>query len=147
MVYIFGMGRGLNFLGYGILVQKKVNEFAYSKALLFFIEDFDFFKNNTNMDIYFKQDGSTPHTSQSNQFLIKKLFGDSFIVWKGIYQKIELKGERLEPYHLNLIQKELNKEPEEQEEKKEKEKKRINQWKLFIIIKEIKELNQKIEEL
>ena len=41
----------------------------------------------------------------------------------------------------------MNKEPEEQEEKKEKEKKRINQWKLFIIIKEIKELNQKIEEL
>ena len=62
---------GLNFLEYGILLQKKVNEFAYSKALLLFIEDFDFFKNNTNMDIYFKQDGSTPYTSQSNQFLIK----------------------------------------------------------------------------
>ena len=31
------------------------------------------------MDIYFEQDGETPHTSQSNHFLIKKLFGDSFI--------------------------------------------------------------------
>ena len=31
------------------------------------------------MDIYFEQDGVTPHISQSNKFLIKKLFRDSFI--------------------------------------------------------------------
>ena len=40
-----------------ILVQNTVNEFAYAQVLLFFKEDFDFFKNNTNMDIYFEQDG------------------------------------------------------------------------------------------
>ena len=133
------------------------------------------------MNLYFEQDGTTPHTSQSNQFLIKKLFRDNFIQnppnspdlaypienicgylkpkikkrnpknleelkkftlkeWnsspdrmikqcgegyiKRLKKIIEIKGERLEPYHLNLIQKELNQEPEEQEEKQEQNEKR-----------------------
>ena len=62
-----------------ILVENTVNEFAYAQALLFFKEDFDNLKNNSNMIIYFEQDGATPHTSQSNKFLIQKLFGDKFI--------------------------------------------------------------------
>ena len=195
-----------------ILVQNTVNEFAYAQALLFFKEDFDFLKNNSNMNIYFEQDGATPHTSQSNQFLIKKLFGDNFIqnppnspdlaypienIWgylkpkikkrnpknleelkkftleewnsipeslikkcgegyiKRLKKIIELKGERLEPYHLNLIQKELNKEPEEQEENQEQKEKRnlpmkiiYNDKRLGILKKkEIANLRKRIKEL
>ena len=43
---------------------------------------------------------------------------------KSLKKIIEFKGERLEPYHLYLIKKKLNKEPEEQEEKKEQAKKK-----------------------
>ena len=37
-----------------ILVENTVNEFAYAQALLFFKEDFDNLKNNSNMEIYFE---------------------------------------------------------------------------------------------
>ena len=164
-----------------ILVQNTVNEFAYAQALLFFKEDFDILKNNSNKTLYFEQDGATPHTSQSNKFLIKRLFGDNFIqnppnspdlaypienIWgylkpkikkrnpknleelkkytleewnsipnriilkcvegyiKKLKKIIELGGERLEPYHLNLIQKELNDKQEELDEEHEQTEKK-----------------------
>ena len=195
-----------------ILVENTVNEFAYAQALLFFKEDFDNLKNNSNMEIYFEQDGATPHTSQSNKFLIQKLFGDKFIqnppnspdlaypienIWgylkpkikkrnpknleelkkftleewnsipnriikkcglgyiKRLKKIIELKGERLEPYHLNLIQKELNNEQGElDEEHEENEKKNLsmriiyNDKRLGILKKkEIANLRKRIKEI
>ena len=193
-----------------ILVENTVNEFAYAQALLFYKEDFDRMKENNNL--YFEQDGATPHTSQANKFLIKKLFGDKLIqnppnspdlaypienIWgylkpkikkrnpknlevlkkftieewnsipnkliqkcgmgyiKRVKKIIEIKGERLEPYHLNIIQKELNQEfPEKEDEQGQNEKKNLsmkiiyNDKRLGILKrKEIAQLRKKIKEI
>ena len=62
-----------------ILVENTVNEFAYAQMLLYFKEDFDKLQEKADEQLYFEQDGATPHTSESNKNLIKKLFGNNFI--------------------------------------------------------------------
>ena len=57
-----------------ILVENTVNEFAYAQMLLYFKEDFDKLQEKADEQLYFEQDGATPHTSESNKNLIKKLF-------------------------------------------------------------------------
>ena len=47
--------------------------------LLSFKEDFDKLQGKSDSPLYFEQDGATPHTSESNKKLIKKLFGNNFI--------------------------------------------------------------------
>ena len=61
------------------MVENTVNEFAYAQMLLYFKEDFDKLQEKVDEQLYFEQDGATPHTSESNKNLIKKLFGNSFI--------------------------------------------------------------------
>ena len=194
-----------------ILVENTVNEFAYAQALLFYKEDFDRLKKNCP-NLYFEQDGATPHTSQANKFLLEKLFGDNLIqnppnspdlaypienIWgylkpkikkrnpknleelkrftleewnsipiklikkcgmgyiKRVQKIIEIKGERLEPYHLNIIQKELNEEfPEKEDEPEQNEQKNLamkiiyNDKRLGILKKkEIAKLRKKIKDV
>ena len=193
-----------------ILVENTVNEFAYAQTLLFYKEDFDRLKNNS-INLYFEQDGATPHTSQANKFLIKKLFGDNLIQnppnspdlaypieniwgylkpkikkrnpknleelkkftleeWNSIPNKlikkcgmgyikrlkkiIEIKGERLEPYHLNIIQKELNQEFHEKEDEPEQNEQKTLPMKIIyndkvgiLKKKEIAQLRKKIKDV
>ena len=193
-----------------ILAVDTVNEFAYAQALLFFKEDFDQLSKKSNKELYFEQDGATPHTSQSNKNLIKELFGANFIQnplnspdiaypienlwgylkpkikkrnpknldelkkitieeWNSIPKKIikkcgigyikrlkkivEIKGERLEPYHLNQINKELEKEFPENDENSENEEQNIekNNLSMRIIYNDkrlgiLKKRNSKIKE-
>ena len=152
--------RGLSNL---ILVENTVNEFAYAQILLYFKEDYDRMKEKMEGELYFEQDGATPHTSESNKKLFNRLFGNNVLqnapnspdlaypienIWgylkprikkrnpknidelkqftveewnkiplkmikncgshyiNWIKKVIEIKGERLEEYHLNQIRKE-----------------------------------------
>ena len=53
------------------MVENTVNEFAYAQMLLYFKEDFDKLQEKADEQLYFEQDGATPHTSESNKNLIK----------------------------------------------------------------------------
>ena len=68
--------RGLSNL---ILVENTVNEFAYAQILLYFKEDYDRMKEKMEGELYFEQDGATPHTSESNKKLINRLFGNNVL--------------------------------------------------------------------
>ena len=161
-----------------ILVENTVNEFAYAQMLLYFKEDFDKLQEKAEGQLYFEQDGATPHTSESNKKLIKKLFGNNLVQnapnspdlaypieniwgylkprikkrnpktieelkkytveeWNKIPLKvskncgahyterlkkiIEIKGERLEQYHLNQIKKEVEVDQDKENDEEEKE--------------------------
>ena len=155
-----------------ILVENTVNEFAHAQMLLSFKEDFDKLQGKSDGPLYFEQDGATPHKSESNKKLIKKLFGNNFIqnapnspdlaypienIWgylkprikkrnpqtiqelkqykveewnkipskiikncgahytKRLKKIIEIKGERLEQYHLNQLKEEEDEQDKENE--------------------------------
>ena len=58
-----------------VLLEGPENEFSYAQALLYYNENFNWFKNNGVL--YFEQDGAAPQTSVANKKLISKLFGEN----------------------------------------------------------------------
>ena len=61
-----------------ILLEGPENEFSYAQALYYYKEDIQKYKNKGVL--YFEQDGATPHTSDNNKKLIKKLFGEEPLI-------------------------------------------------------------------
>ena len=59
-----------------IFIWDKIQNDMSTKASL---EDFDKLQEKSDGQLYFEQDGATPHTPESNRNLIKKLFGNNFI--------------------------------------------------------------------
>ncbi len=60
-----------------IILDGSENEFAYAQTLLYYKDDFKRFKNP---ELFFEQDGATPHTSESNKNLIYSLFGKDKLI-------------------------------------------------------------------
>ena len=61
-----------------ILPEGPENECSYAQALYYYKEDIQKYKNKGVH--YFEQDGATPHTSDNNKKLIKKLFGEEPLI-------------------------------------------------------------------
>ena len=61
-----------------ILPEGPENECSYAQALYYYKEDIQKYKNKGVL--YFEQDGATPHTSDNNKKLIKKLFGEEPLI-------------------------------------------------------------------
>ena len=158
-----------------IFLNGAENEFSYAQILFYFKVDIERLKSGNNK-IYFEQDGATPHTTESNINLIKRLFGEDPLIqnppnspdlaypieslwgyikprikkrnpktldelkkftleeWNNIPKKIiektgvnyerrlkkviEIKGERLEDFHLREIKKEAKADGEILEDEK-----------------------------
>ena len=157
-----------------IFLNGAVYEFPYAQILFYFKDDIERLKSGNNK-IYFEQDGATPHTTESNINLIKRLFGEDALIqnppnspdlaypieslwgyikprikkrnpktldelkkftleeWNNIPKKIiektgvnyerrlkviEIKGERLEDFHLREIKKEAKADGEILEDEK-----------------------------
>ena len=60
-----------------IILDGSENEFAYAQTLLYYKDDFQQFKNP---ELFFEQDGATPHTSESNKNLIYSLLGKDKLI-------------------------------------------------------------------
>ena len=60
-----------------IILDGSENEFAYAQTLLYYKDDFKRFKNP---ELFFEQDGATPHTSKSNKNLIYSLLGKDKLI-------------------------------------------------------------------
>ena len=62
-----------------IFLDGTENEFSYAQILFYFKDDIERLKSGNNI-IYFEQDGATPHTTESNINLIKRLFGQDSLI-------------------------------------------------------------------
>ena len=60
-----------------IILDGSENEFAYAQTLLYYKDDFKRFKYP---ELFFEQDGATPHTSKSNKNLIYSLLGKDKLI-------------------------------------------------------------------
>ena len=70
---------GISYYGLSrlIFLEGTMNDFAYGQACIFYKEDIDEIRDKYGVKLIFEQDGAPAHESNSNKYLLSKLFGES----------------------------------------------------------------------